>query len=94
MRTRAIRSDRRQPSKGLIRAVVDRLRGDVDAAAVFSRTIKPEVVRVRYAAWRRLLDLGYSNLGIARAWGCHHTTILRAMVRSGLLPAVDEDLAA
>ena len=94
MRTRAIRSDRRQPTKGLLRTVVERLRGDVEAAEVFGMSVKPEAVQVRYAAWRRLLDLGYSNLGIARAWGCHHTAIIKAMRRCGLTPAVQEDMAA
>ena len=45
------------------------------------------VVEARWEAWRRLRAT-YGYAPIARAWGCHHTTVIHAMrqLDAGVIP--------
>jgi hypothetical protein len=43
---------------------------------------KYDVVKKRWAIWKAQYNSGLSLTNIAKAWGCHHTTILNAVNRN------------
>lgn len=52
------------------------------ADEVCGRSRDRRIVRARHAVWRRLqAECAFSGLGLARLWGCDHTTIRTARLR-------------
>lgn len=50
---------------------------------VDTQCLDPRAVAARHEAWKLLVQPGVSIASIARAWPCHHTTILFALGRTG-----------
>lgn len=51
----------------------------VDPAEVTGTARTAEIVQARWAMWKRLSKEGFSTSSIARAVGCHHTTVRHAL---------------
>jgi len=52
---------------------------DVKPADVIGPARTVTIVQARWAMWKRLSKDGFSTSSIARAVGCHHTTVMHAL---------------
>lgn len=69
------------PSRAHIDAVTAHVAGLTGISVKDLRSAKRtrKVCRARWLAWRQLHDVdGYGFAGIARAWGCDHTSVMNA----------------
>lgn len=51
----------------------------VEPAEVTGTARTGAIVQARWAMWKRLSKEGFSTSSIARAVGCHHTTVMHAL---------------
>lgn len=73
------------PPRPEVMALVDVVAAErrVTADEICGLSLERPAYRARHEVWRRLKAAGWSISGIARAWGCHGSTICTAISPTG-----------